>query len=123
MSLHDRPTVGEILRAVRAYLTDEVAKTSDRRDRFRALIAANVLGVAERELEGAEQDARVEDEQLRALGLSEGTADERRRKLCIDIRAGAYDQPQRFGPALDYAAAMVERKLAVSNPRYQKVNA
>lgn len=72
MSLHDRPTVAEILEAVRAYLSDEVAKTKDRRARFRALIAANVLGVAEREL----------------------------------------------AAALDYAAAMVERKLAVSNPRY-----
>jgi hypothetical protein len=118
MSLHDRPTVGEILQAVRAYLTDEVAKTEDRRARFRALIAANVLGVAERELAAAERDAEAEEKALGALGLTAGSADERRRALCADIRAGKYDEPRRFAPALDYAAAMVERKLAVSNPRY-----
>jgi len=118
MSFHDRPTIAEILQAVRAYLTDEVAKGSDRRARFRALIAANVLAVAERELLTAGEDARLEDELLRALGYSDGDPIARRQMLCVEIRAGAYDPPERFAAALAFAREMVERKLAVSNPRY-----
>ena len=118
MSLHDRPTVGELLRAVRAYLSDEVATTPDRRSRFRALIAANVLGIVERELANAADDARFEDELLRGLGYASGDAGQRRRELSAEIRNGAYDAPARFAAALMYARAVVERKLAVSNPRY-----
>jgi len=118
MSFHDRPTVAEILQAVRAYLSDEVAQTSDRRARFRALIAANVLAIAERELSTSDADARFDDEGLRALGYREGNAEERRRRLCADIRAGEYDAPERFAAALAYATETVARKLAVSNPRY-----
>ena len=118
MSLHDRPTIAEILAAVRGYLNDEVAKTSDRRARFRALIAANVLGIAERELLTADEDARFEDERLCALGYVEGAAAERRRRLCADIRTGKFDSPERFVAGLAYASELVARKLAVSNPRY-----
>jgi aminoglycoside phosphotransferase (APT) family kinase protein len=119
-SLHDRPTVDEILAAVRGYLSDEVAQTSDRRARFRALIAANVLGIAQRELLTADEDASVEDQGLRALGYVEGEAAARRRRLCGEIRAGDFDTSERFGAALSYAREIVERKLAVSNPRYLK---
>ena len=123
MSLHDRPTIAEILQAVRAYLTDEVAKTDDRRARFRALIAANVLAIAQRELSSGAGDAQLDDDGLRALGYREGSADARRRLLCADIRAGKYDAPDRFAPAFAYARTTVERKLAVSNPKYLERNA
>jgi hypothetical protein len=118
MSLHDRPTIAEILAAVREYLSGEVAASSDRRARFRALIAANVLGIAERELASSAEDAAFEDRHLRALGYADGSADERRRKLCAEIRSGAYDEPSRFAPALAFARETVARKLGVSNPRY-----
>jgi hypothetical protein len=118
MSLHDRPTVSELLAAVREYLTREVAATDDRRARFRALIAANVLAVAERELQRGEADAVAEDDALARLGYAGGDADARRRALCADIRAGGYDADARFDGAFAYARAMVLRKLAVANPRY-----
>jgi hypothetical protein len=118
MSLHDRPTIAEILAAVREYLSGEVAASSDRRSRFRALIAANVLGIAERELASSAEDAAFEERHLRALGYADGPADERRRRLCVEIRSGAYDEPERFAAALASARETVARKLAVSNPRY-----
>jgi hypothetical protein len=119
MSLHDRPTMAELLAAVRSYIADEVAaKTEDRRARFRALIAANVLAIAERELANAPADARAEDEGLGALGYAEGEPDARRRQLCAEIRAGGYDAPDRFERALEFAREMVARKLAVANPKY-----
>jgi len=119
MSLHDRPTLAELLAAVRSYISDEIAaKSDDRRARFRALIAANVLAIAERELANAPEDARIEDQRLRALGYGDGDADTRRRQISLEIRAGGFDAPDRFGLALEYAREMVVRKLAVANPRY-----
>jgi hypothetical protein len=119
MSLHDRPSYAELLAAVRDYLTREVAATSDRRARFRALIAANVLAVVEREIAAAPADAAAEDAALRALGYPDGTANERRKALCAAIRRGDYDAPERFAAASAYARAMVERKLAVANPKFE----
>ena len=117
MSLHDRPTPAEILEAVREYLLEEVAPTADRRARFRALIAANVLAIAERELATAEEDGAAQESGLRALGYAGGGEDSRRR-LCAEIRAGRYDEPEDFAAALEFACAMTARKLAVSNPRF-----
>lgn len=120
MSLHDRPTLGELLAAVRAYLVDEIAATTkDRRARFRALIAANVLEIAERELASAPADEAAEDFALRQLGYEHGSTAERRHLLCSQIRAGRYDEAARFKSASEYARAMTLRKLAVSNPRFR----
>ena len=120
MSLHDRPTIEELLAAVRAYIVDEVASvTGDRRARFRALVAANVLGIAERELVQASDDEAAEDAAFRSLGYADGSTDERRRRMCAAIRAGDYDRPELFVAALDYARAMTARKLAVANPRFR----
>jgi hypothetical protein len=94
MSLHDRPSLAELLAAVRSYIADEVAPAAgDRRARFRALIAANVLAIAERELAASAEDA-----------LAEGRALER---------------PERSAAATAYAREMVVRKLAVANPRFR----
>jgi len=121
LSLHDRPTVAELLAAVRAYLLEEVAaQAGDRRARFRALIAANVLAISERELATSADDERAENEALRSLGCAGGTVDERRQRVCEEIRSGRYDDPARFGAALEYARRMVERKLAIANPRFKR---
>ena len=48
---HDRPTTGELLESVREWLEREVIPATDGRLRFHARVAANVLGIVERELE------------------------------------------------------------------------
>jgi hypothetical protein len=119
MSLHDRPTVRELLEAVRGYLELEVVPAAvDRRARFRALIAANVVQVVLRELDAAAADAVAEEAALAALGLCDGTLEERRRGLARRIRAGAYDEGPRRAAAFGYARETVRRKLAVANPRF-----
>jgi hypothetical protein len=104
---------------VRAYIAGEVVPAAaDRRARFRALIAANVLQIAVRELAAGPADEAAEEACFEALDLREGTLDERRRELARRIRAGAYDEgPERDG-ALAYARESVRRKLAVANPRF-----
>jgi hypothetical protein len=133
MSLHDRPSLAELLAAVRAYIADEVVPAAaDRRARFRALIAANVLAIAERELALGPADARAEADALRRLGYARnGSAagadavddvDAARRDLCRDIRAGAFDSAERFVAASAYAREIVVRKLAVANPRFRTID-
>ena len=117
----DRPTALELLEAVRGFLETEVAKgASDPRLRFRALVAANALSIAARELAVDETSSLAEARILREL-LGEApsgapAADEARAlssELCRRIRAGT--------PPGETAAAVrriVEGKLAAASPRY-----
>jgi hypothetical protein len=118
MSLHDRPTLAELLEGVREYLTSEVAATGDRRARFRALIAANVLAIAQRELASSTADDAAEDALLAELGLQSGSLDERRTELSWRIRRGDYDAPDEMQRIARYARATVLLKLAVANPKF-----
>ncbi|MGH7709112.1 MAG: DUF6285 domain-containing protein [Vulcanimicrobiaceae bacterium] len=118
MSVHDRPTASELIEAVREYLRDEVVPAIvDRRARFRALIAENVLAIVGRELANADGGEPAEAGRLGALGLGDGTADDVRARLCARIRAGGADDQLAAGPIADYARAQVLAKLHVSNPR------
>jgi hypothetical protein len=117
----DRPTALELLEAVRGFLETEVAKeASDPRLRFRALVAANALSIAGRELTASEVWAAAEVRILREL-LSAGPSDappgEDARilsaELCRRIREG-----QAPPGTLAAVRRLVEGKLAVASPRY-----
>ena len=133
--MQDRPAATELLAAVRQFLRDEVAPAlGDPRLRFRALIAANVVGIVERELAGEEGRLLAEWERLGALlgvgisptvELSPATLDElraaidaRKRELCERIQAGEADEGPWRREVLAYARWSVEEKLRVANPRY-----
>ena len=97
--MRDRPTASELVEATREFLEQEVLPTLvDRRLRFRALVAINALGIAQRELDSAEPDV-LSAEQAASLARR--------------IRAG--DVP-------DGARALLERevaaKLRIASPRY-----
>jgi Domain of unknown function (DUF6285) len=117
----DRPTALELLEAVRGFLETEVAKgASDPRLRFRALVAANALSIAGRELVPDEASAAAEARILREL-LGEppsgaSPAEEARAlslQLCGRIRAGT--APRETAGAV---RRIVEGKLAAASPRY-----
>jgi uncharacterized protein DUF6285 len=95
----DRPTAAELVEATREFLEHEVLPTlADRRLRFRALVAINALGIAQRELVSAEPDV-----------LSAGEAAELARRI-------------RAGETPEGARALLERevaaKLRIASPRY-----
>src|SRR3982750_2317354 len=96
----DRPTALELLEAVRLFLETEVAKTSaDPRLRFRALVAANALSIASREVVLDEAPASSEARILHALlgdvprrrgrpssrGQSGSSAEEGARALSVEL--------------------------------------
>lgn len=131
--MQDRPTALELLAAVREFLHQEIVPTlHDHRQKFRTLIAENVLGIVERELAGEEEDLREEWWRLVAL---EGTPAkqanppetlatlredivEHKHAICLRIRAGDADAGPWRREVLDYTTWAVVEKVRISNPRY-----
>ena len=104
---HDRPTGHGLLRAVREFLTTEVAGT-DPRLAFHARVAANALRIAEREAMLAAGHAHDHRARLAALGCADDA------ELCAAIRDGSLDH--RFNDVIAAVRAMAVDKLAVANP-------
>jgi aminoglycoside phosphotransferase (APT) family kinase protein len=104
---HDQPTGPGLLRAVREFLTTEVAVT-DPRLAFHARVAANALRIAEREAMLAPGHARDHQARLAALGCADDA------ELCAAIRDGALDH--RFDDVIAAVRATTIDKLAVANP-------
>jgi hypothetical protein len=128
--MNDRPTAAELIAAARHFLeTDLLPSLADARLRFQTLVAANVLSIAERELQTEEEQllvewhwlaARLHDEgkpppRLTALGQAVRDGNTR---LCEQIRAGVFDEPAAFAELAAQLRQFVERKLTVANPRY-----
>jgi signal transduction protein with GAF and PtsI domain len=93
----ERPTAQELTEAILEFLGGEILPTlTDRRLRFRMLVAMNALGIVYRELEAlpAEDDAE-------------------QRELVQRIRAG--DVPP---GALQRVKADVEARLRIASPRF-----
>ncbi|HJW68877.1 MAG TPA: DUF6285 domain-containing protein [Candidatus Binatia bacterium] len=88
--MQDRPTVLELLAAVRGFLEDDLGPVLEGRRRFHALVAANVLRIVERELE---------------------------KRLAERIRSGDADAGEFAERVRAHVRATVVEKLAVANPR------
>lgn len=113
----DRPTAAELVQAVREFLEHDVmASSTDRRVQFHARVAANALGMVERELTSGRE--LVDAERVRAAALL-GHDDEvelLERELAARIRDGSLDD--RVDAVRDHVRATVREKLLVANPGY-----
>lgn len=107
---HDAPTARELVEAVREFLEREVLPAAEGGTRFHTLVAANVLGMVERELELGPAHARAHAARLAGLGFADDAA------LATAIRSGALDD--RHDEVKAALAAAVRDKLAVANPAY-----
>lgn len=128
--MNDRPTALELIEAALAFLEGELLPgLSDPRLRFHTLVAAHVLGIALRELDGEEEQLREELGLLRPVLGEAGElpvrCDELRERvlrlnerLCEAIRGGDFDEPDRFTELAGVLRRLVVRKLEVANPRY-----
>ena len=114
--MHDRPTVAQLIGAVRDFVERTAMPQLSGHSAFHARVAANALAIVERQLAlGAEQDA-AERDRLRALLGHDGELEAQNRELCREIRAG------RIGFAtpglLEHLRATTLAKLAVDQPSY-----
>jgi hypothetical protein len=108
-SPHDRPDQLELLEAVREFLLAEPADGP--RDRLHRRVAANVVGLVERELSGLGQDTADHRARLARLGVDDNHR--------LAELAAALDERDPLYPALtDALADWARRKVAVVNPAY-----
>jgi len=127
--VQDRPTVLELLAAVRGFLERDVVPALAGRTRFHALVAANVLGIVEREIERDEDQLLAE--WIRLARLLDVTAEppagpralrsgvrERTERLVEGIRRGEADAGPHADAVRAHVRATVVEKLSVANPKY-----
>jgi hypothetical protein len=128
--VQDRPTVQELLAAVRRFLERDVVPALDGPKRFHARVAANVLAIVGRELAREEDDLAAEWRRLGAL-LDDDAAPPPSRldalraavrgrnvTLAERIRRGDADAGPFAAAVRTHLRATVREKLAVANPRY-----
>lgn len=107
--LHGRLSMDELVTAVGEFLRSEVQPAGDRLG-FHGRVAANVIGIVERELRLGGTQERAHRERLAALGMADDAA------LATAIRSGAVDADD---PAvIDVVRADVTDRLLVANPKY-----
>ena len=127
--MHDRPNATELIAAARLFLETELLPAlTDQRLRFQTLVAAHVLGIAERELPVEESDLRWETAWLAdVLGEASAPANslgdlrrqvrEGNRRLCVSIREGKFDAEPAYRQLGARLREVVSRKLRIANPK------
>ena len=115
-SLQDRPSAAELLEAVREFVEQDAQPALEGRGGFHARVAANALGIVERELVlGPSVEAPVVARLAALLGHA-GSVRDLVAELATAIREGTVDDndDEVVGTVLD----VVRAKLAIANPRY-----
>ena len=108
--MHGRPTIEELVVAVREFLERDVMGQTSGALQFHARVAVNALAAVERELQDGPEMAEDHEARLESLGFStEG-------ELADAIRSGSLDD--RYDEVADIVRATVRDKLAVANPKY-----
>lgn len=107
-SVHDRPTMAELLEALREWVAGDVRTGTEGRLSFHAHVAANALRVLEREVALEPGLSQAHARRLAQLGCSSDG------ELAAGIRAGAFDG--RLDEVRGLVAGSVHDKLLVANP-------
>ena len=107
---HDRPTIEELVEAVREWLEHDVMSSTEGRLRFHARVAANMLGMVERELAVGGEQAQRHAARLEQLGVADD------RELAAAIADRRLDD--RADEVRELLRASVVDKLSVANPKY-----
>lgn len=108
-ALHDAPSAGELIEAVREFLEGDVMDATDGRVQFHARIAGRVLAMVEREL----ADSGSTDAHLRRL-ITLGVGDDA--ELSARIRSGGFDDD--IDEVHGVVWVDVLAKVRVANPGY-----
>jgi hypothetical protein len=109
-TVHDRPTMAELLEAVREWVDGDVRSGTEGRLSFHARVATNALKILEREVALEPELTRAHLERLRSIDCGSDT------ELAARIRAGELDS--RLEEVRTLVAASVHDKLLVANPAW-----
>lgn len=108
--VYGRPTLGELVIAVRESLTDAVTGEGPALSGFRARVAANMLAIVERELVRGAADQQAYATLIDRLGAADEAA------LAAEIRAGRRDH--QLAEIAGEFRHVVAARLAVAHPGY-----
>jgi hypothetical protein len=114
--MYDKPTAAELVSAVRDFLEQQAMPALEGRVAFHARVAANALGIVQRQLELAPGHEAAERARLLALLGHDGPLDEQNRELCRRIRSGELEAGT--PGLLEHLRETTLAKLAVDQPRY-----
>ena len=125
----DRPDAAELLEIARAALRESVLPELSGEARFSALMVANAMAMAIRELQqgaGLDRDARDDlatlygDDAASAdtASADAASAEDLPARLARDIRTGRFDTGAAAERVHRLLLADVRRRLAIGNPRY-----
>jgi hypothetical protein len=125
--MQDRPSLAELLDAVRGFLDKDAIEGLEGTAKFHARVAANVLAIATRELELEPAHLAAEWQRLDALlghmavppdmsALRDGIR-ARTEALCERIRSGDADDGPFRAAVFEHVRTTVREKLAVTNPK------
>lgn len=109
-TVHDVPTAGQLVEAVREWMERDVMAGTEGRLQFHTRVAVNSLGMVERELRLGRTHTRRHRERLERLGMAD---DE---ELARAIRSGRLND--RLDTVVDVVRESVMDKLSVANPSY-----
>ncbi len=129
--MQDRPTIDELLRAVREFLETDLTPVLEGTKKFHTRVAANVLAIIQRELVSEEGQLRREwvdlsrilslDPALPATSVELRKELRRRNKaLCERIREGHYDTGSARATVWRHVRQTVIEKLSVNDPKKLK---
>jgi uncharacterized protein DUF6285 len=122
----DRPNGAELLKAAREALIRELVSDLPEGRRYLALMIANAIAIATRELELGDGATRAELTSLRMLfedsgpDTSEDVADRLEalnRRLCAAIRADGFSSGADEARLRDHLRRSAEARVAISNPK------
>lgn len=127
--MNDRPDALNLLETARSALIADILPVLPAGSRYTALMIANAMAIAQREIAAGDAPLVAEYERLRALlpasdqtpsgaALREALAGYNRR-LAGEIRAGRFDGEKRAA-LLEHLRRTTGEKLAVSNPKMLK---
>lgn len=125
--MQDRPSIAELLDAVRGFLEQDAIGGLDGTAKFHARVAANVLAIAVRELELEPAHLVAEWQRFDGLlGSAPAPTDlaalrkalrARSEALCERIRHGDADDGPFRDAVFAHVRATVREKLAIANPK------
>ena len=124
-----RPSGAELLKIAREALAKELVSELPEDRRYLALMIANAMGIASRELELGDGADRAELTSLRMLFLDPepdtsedvaGRLDALNRRLCAKIRVGHFSDGTQEARLRDHLRRAAEARVAISNPKALK---
>ncbi len=124
--MNDRPDARDLLEIARHAFTAEILPAVPEPLRYTALMIANAMAIAQRELAAGDAPLREEYRRLAGLlpqnpaapggGALRDAVESYNRRLANEIRAGRFDGEKRAA-VLEHLRRTTEEKLAVSNPK------